>query len=101
MLLTSLQWPLSHLELQVQLPWPHAILWICRCSYSPHAQCGFWKVCYPASMKSITVACPLPLTRFFFCSNYEASVRIADLCAKIVSACSPSSKDQVPKMFAA
>jgi hypothetical protein len=44
---------------------------------------------------------PLPLTRFFFCSNYEASVRIADLCAKIVSACSPSSKDQVPKMFAA
>jgi hypothetical protein len=30
-----------------------------------------------------------------FGSNYEASVRIADLCAKIVSACSPSSKDQV------
>jgi hypothetical protein len=28
-------------------------------------------------------------------------VRIADLCAKIVSACSPSSKDQVPKTFSA
>jgi hypothetical protein len=40
--------------------------------------------------------CPLrPSQHFFVCSNYEASVRIADLCAKIVSACSPSSKDQV------
>jgi hypothetical protein len=65
MLLTSLHWPLSHLELQVQLPWPHAILWICRCSHSPHAQCGFWKVCYPASIKSITPPAPCPSQEFF------------------------------------
>ena len=68
----------------------------CRCSHSPHAQRRFWKVWYSRTVNDvISYANFVHFPHVFRCSNYDASVRIADLCAKIVSACSPSSKDQV------